>query len=95
MCIRDSLNVEAPGRNKYPASTVETYVGTDMLGNAKVMGYLEKRSFNNTLLSQILAWKEENQAEAEETAYYFLENFSGVWGEWVPFDQKLDIQNSL
>jgi glycine betaine/proline transport system substrate-binding protein len=91
----NDLNVEAPGRNKYPASVVETYVGKDMLGNAEVMGYLEKRSFNNTLLSQILAWKEENQAEAEETAYYFLENFSNVWGEWVPFDQKLDIQNSL
>jgi glycine betaine/proline transport system substrate-binding protein len=74
---------------------VETYVGKDMLGNAQVMGYLEKRSFPNSLLSQILAWKEENQAEAEEAAYYFLENFDGVWGNWVPFDQKLDIQNSL
>jgi len=74
---------------------VETYVGKDMLGNSQVMNYLEKRSFPNSLLSQILAWKEENQAEAEETAYYFLENYSNVWGNWVPFDQKLDIQNSL
>ena len=91
----NDLNVASPGKNRYPASTVETYVGKDMLGNRKVMGYLEKRSFPNSLLSQILAWKEENQAEAEETAYYFLENYSNVWGNWVPFDQKLDIQNSL
>lgn len=91
----NDLNVASPGKNRYPASTVETYVGKDMLGNSQVMNYLEKRSFPNSLLSQILAWKEENQAEAEETAYYFLENYANVWGNWVPFDQKLDIQNSL
>ena len=61
----NDLNVEAPGRNKYPASTVETYVGSDMLDNYVVMNYLEKRSFPNTLLSQLLAWKDSEQAEAE------------------------------
>ena len=52
----NDLNVASPGKNKYPASTVETYVGSDMLKNKVVMKYLKKRSFNNAMLSKILAW---------------------------------------
>ena len=43
-----------------------------MLDNYVVMNYLEKRSFPNTLLSQMLAWKDGEQAEASEAAEHFL-----------------------
>ena len=79
----NDLNVSNPGKNKYPASTVETYVGSDMLKNKIVMKYLTKRSFNNAMLSKILAWKESNQAEANETAEHFLKTEEKTWKKWV------------
>ena len=91
----NDLNVANPGKNKYPASTVETYVGSDMLGNKIVMGYLEKRSFNNTLLSKILAWKESEQAEANETAEHFLKTEEAVWTKWVSSDAAKKIKAAL
>ena len=91
----NDLNVEAPGRNRYPASTVETYVGSDMLDNYVVMNYLEKRSFPNTLLSQLLAWKDSEQAEAEEAAEYFLINNEDVWKSWTSSDARLKIKEEL
>jgi len=91
----NDLNVASPGKNKYPASTVETYVGSDMLGNKIVMAYLEKRSFNNTLLSKILAWKESEQAEANETAEHFLKTEEAVWTKWVSSDAAAKIKAAL
>ena len=91
----NDLNVANPGKNKYPASTVESYVGSDMLNNKIVMAYLEKRSFNNTLLSKILAWKESEQAEANETAEYFLKTEEAVWTKWVSSDAAKKIKAAL
>tara|TARA_B100001123_G_scaffold130883_1_gene151940 strand:+ start:476 stop:1474 length:999 start_codon:yes stop_codon:yes gene_type:complete len=91
----NDLNVASPGKNKYPASTVETYVGSDMLNNKIVIGYLEKRSFNNNLLSKILAWKESEQAEANETAEHFLKTEEAVWTKWVSSDAAKKIKAAL
>jgi len=91
----NDLNFPNPTKNKYPASTVETYVGKDMLNNEIVINYLEKRSFPNTLLSQMLAWKEENQAEADETAIYFLETHEDVWKNWVSADAMSKVKASM
>jgi len=91
----NDLNVASPGKNKYPASTVETYVGSDMLNNKIVMAYLEKRSFNNNLLSKILAWKESEQAEANETAEHFLKTEEAVWTKWVSSDAAGKIKAAL
>ena len=91
----NDLNFPNPTKNKYPASTVETYVGKDMLNNEIVINYLEKRSFPNTLLSQMLAWKEENQAEADETAIYFLETYEDVWKNWVSADAMSKVKASM
>ena len=91
----NDLNVASPGKNKYPASTVETYVGSDMLNNKIVMAYLERRSFNNNLLSKILAWKESEQAEANETAEHFLKTEEAVWTKWVSSDAAKKIKAAL
>ena len=66
-----------------------------MLNNEIVINYLEKRSFPNTLLSQMLAWKEENQAEADETAIYFLETHEDVWKNWVSADAMSKVKASM
>lgn len=91
----NDLNVENPGKNSYPSSIVETYVGSDMLENEIVMGYLDTRSFNNKLLSKILAWKEENQAEANDTAVHFLKTEEDTWTSWVSPEVAEKIKSSL
>ncbi len=91
----NDLEVAAPGKNRYPASTVETYVGSDMLDNYVVMNYLEKRSFPNTLLSQMLAWKDGEQAEASEAAEHFLLENEDVWKNWTSADARIAIKKEL
>ena len=91
----NDLEVAAPGKNRYPASTVETYVGSDMLDNYVVMNYLEKRSFPNALLSQMLAWKDGEQAEASEAAEHFLLNNEDVWKNWTSADARIAIKSEL
>ena len=66
-----------------------------MLNNKIVMTYLEKRSFNNALLSKILAWKESEQAEANETAEHFLKTEEAVWTKWVSSDAAKKIKAAL
>ena len=66
-----------------------------MLNYKIVIGYLEKRSFNNNLLSKILAWKESEQAEANETAEHFLKTEEAVWTKWVSSDAAKKIKAAL
>lgn len=91
----NDLEVSNPSKNRYPASTVETYVGKDMMDNQVVMNFLEKRSFSNDTLNKILAWKEAEQAEADETAEYFIQNYKSEWSKWVSSSVKAKIEASL
>lgn len=78
---KDAAN---PGVSDFPAAPVLT-VATAALAErepdiAELMG---KVSFDINLLSAVLAWKDANNASAEEAAVYFLTNNSDVWSGWV------------
>ena len=83
---KDAAN---PGVSDFPPAPVLT-VATAALTErepdiAELMG---KVSFEIGLLSQVLAWQEENSASAEEAAVYFLTNNSDVWSQWVNADAR-------
>ena len=40
------------------------------------------------------AWKDDNQASGEDTAIYFLENYT-EWHSWVDSDAKAKIEAAL
>ena len=73
-----------PAVSAYPTAPVITVVTTDFADKepeiAELMGNI---SFDNALMGALLAWKEANNASAEEAAVYFLSEYPDVWGPWL------------
>ncbi len=87
---------ENPRVTMYPPSAVWTVVSENFaVTSPEAMTYLGKRSVKNTLMNELLAWMEDNQADGEYGAYYFLENYEDVWTSWVPADVVKKVKASL
>ena len=63
--------------------------------DAGVMSYLNKRSWNNVTISELMAWMTDNQASGEEGARYFLKNNEALWTQWVSPEAAQKIKKSL
>jgi len=76
-----------PKKNDWLPGEVYSIVTSDFADKAGIgLDYVKTRSWDNATASKVLAWMEENQANTEDGAYYFLENFEDVWTDWVPAD---------
>ena len=68
----------------YPPSPVHTVTTESFASKAPdAFNYLAKRAFTNTDMNRLLVWIEENQADGETAAVYFLKNHESVWIPWV------------
>lgn len=85
-----------PKVTMYPPSAVDTVITESFAQNApKAVSYLSNRSFTNAQLNRLLAWMEDNQADGEIAAMYFLENHEDIWGGWVTPDVAKKIKSAL
>ncbi|MEF2070665.1 ABC transporter substrate-binding protein [Consotaella aegiceratis] len=85
-----------PKINAWTKSEVFTIVTPSVeKASAGVQEYLNNRSWGNDIVNKLLAWKDDNQATGEDTAYYFLENQPDVWTKWVPEDVAKKIKDAL
>ncbi|STQ76225.1 ABC transporter substrate-binding protein [Grimontia hollisae] len=85
-----------PKVTMYPPSAVDTVITESFAQNApKAVSYLSNRSFTNAQLNRLLAWMENNQADGEIAAMYFLENHEDIWGGWVTPDVAKKIKSAL
>lgn len=85
-----------PQRNAYPtaqAFTVTTKAFADRAGPA--MDYLRKRSWDNGIINDVLAWQDENGASSRDAAHYFLENYPELWTLWVPAEIAARVKRTL
>jgi glycine betaine/proline transport system substrate-binding protein len=73
-----------PKPSSFPAAPVLTIVTKDFMEThpdiAALMGNV---TFKTDTMSQLLAWKEDNNASNEEAAVYFLENNPDAWSGWI------------
>lgn len=77
----DCLDV---GMSSYPVGPVKTVVTTDFEEKyPEISELMSNVTFTVDQMNDILAWQEENKASNDETAVYFLTNYSDVWSEWV------------
>ena len=85
-----------PKKNSWTKSEVFTVVTpkVEKMTNG-VKDYLNTRSWPNDTVNKLLAWKEDNQATGEDTAYYFLENNPDIWTKWVTPEAAEKIKASL
>ncbi|UWU15669.1 ABC transporter substrate-binding protein [Rhizobium sullae] len=85
-----------PQLNAYPVSqafTVVTKAFADRAG--PVLGYLRARSWDNNTINDVLAWQDENRANNEDAALYFLRNYADFWTRWVPADVAEKVKAAL
>ncbi|MEZ8860453.1 ABC transporter substrate-binding protein [Vibrio sp. 10N.247.311.51] len=87
---------ESPKVTMFPPAPVHT-VTTESFATSQPLAYeyFQKRGFTNQKMSQMLAWMEENQADAEEAMYYFLESSPEVWKPWVSEEIASKVQQAL
>ena len=87
---------ESPKVTMFPAAPVHT-VTTESFATSQPIAYqyFQKRGFTNEKMSELLAWMEDNQADAEEAMYHFLETSPSVWHNWVPQDVAEKVQQAL
>jgi glycine betaine/proline transport system substrate-binding protein len=73
-----------PKPSAFPAAPVLTVVTKDfMTSHPDIAALMSKVTFKTDMMSQILAWKQENNATNEEAAVYFLRNNPDVWSGWI------------
>ncbi|WP_234494193.1 ABC transporter substrate-binding protein [Vibrio maritimus] len=87
---------ESPKVTMYPPSPVHTVVTEEFAqrgGDAN--DYFAKRGFTNKQMSELLAWMEDNQADAEEAMYHFFESYPELWKSWVSTDVATKVEQSL
>lgn len=87
---------ESPKVTMYPPAPVHT-ITTEAFANDEPLAYqyFEKRGFTNKQMSELLAWMEDNQANAEEGMYYFLESSPQVWKPWVSASVATKVEQAL
>jgi glycine betaine/proline transport system substrate-binding protein len=86
-----------PKPNAWPIDTIVTLVAKSFSEKAgpEVMDYLNKRSWSNQTLGQLMSWMTDNQASGEEGAKHFLKENKDVWKVWVSPEAAEKIEASL
>lgn len=94
-CIT-KIDCADPKPTMFPVAPVETLVTARFAKAApEALAYLQKRSFTNQELNELLAWMEDNQADGEFAAYHFLENYPAIWQQWVSVDVAEKVRKAL
>lgn len=80
----------------YPETEVKIGVTTEFAENApELVAFLEKYETTSAMTSEVLAYMQENEADAEEAAEHFLKTREDVWSTWVPEDVAKAVKDSL
>ncbi|CAH0529676.1 ABC transporter substrate-binding protein [Vibrio hippocampi] len=87
---------ESPKVTMYPPAPVHT-ITTESFATREPVAYqyLSQRGLTNQQMSQLLAWMEDNQADAEEAMFYFLETYPELWKPWVSPQAAQRIETAL
>lgn len=91
--IADVVN---PQPSAYPPSLVYTVATTRFVDeNPEVAELMSNISFDTNEMSALLAWKDKNEASAEEAAAHYLMNNQQVWREWLNDDARKNLSALL
>ncbi|MGL6257689.1 ABC transporter substrate-binding protein [Vibrio sp. WXL210] len=87
---------QSPKVTMYPPSPVHT-VTTEKFAQQEpaAFEYLSNRGFTNQQMSKILAWMEDEHADAEDAMYYFLENYPEVWRSWISSEIASKVESAI
>ena len=95
LCLTD-VNCANPEPSDYPENPVFTAVTTQFTQDApQLTEFLSKVSVPLPVMNQAMAYMEENEAEPDEVAAWFLQNHADVWTQWLPGETAERVKASL
>lgn len=81
---------------EFPGVDVTIAVNKDVLQRApEVVEFLKKYKTSSELTNHMLAYMQENDADTEETARWFLRENQELWARWVPEDIAAKVLGTL
>ena len=79
-----NADTDNPGVSDFPAAPIVTATTTSFQeSNPEVFEFLQNMTFKTEDMSSVLAWKDENNASADEAAVYYLTNYQDQWSNWL------------
>ncbi|NRD73570.1 ABC transporter substrate-binding protein [Shewanella sp. VB17] len=85
-----------PKVSMYPKALVQTITTPDFAKKStQGFDYLSRRAFTNAQMNSLLAWMEDNQADGDIAAEYFLTHYEDVWIKWLPADAAAKVKLAL
>jgi glycine betaine/proline transport system substrate-binding protein len=85
-----------PRPTMWPSSPVHTVTTAAFAERAPdAHAYLQARAFTNEAMNELLAWMDDNQADGEFAAEYFLIQHPDVWQAWLPAAAAERVRNAL
>lgn len=94
-CMTDP-NCEHPVPTEFKANKVVTGLNAEFARQApQLKTFFDKLSVPAPAIDDTLGWLENQGAEPEDAAQYFLRKYPDVWRKWVPAEVAERVQSSL
>src|SRR5690606_13940280 len=94
-CMTDP-NCEHPVPTEFKANKVVTGLNAEFARQApQLKAFFDKLSVPSPAIDDMLGWLENQGAEPEDAAQYFLRKYPDVWRKWVPAEVAERVQSSL
>jgi len=91
-----NADVDNPEVSDFPAAPVLTVATADFSEeNPEIAELMSNVSFDVDTLSAVLAWKDENNATAEEAAVHYLTTNQDTWSEWLDESARENLASVL
>ena len=91
-----NADTDNPGVSDFPAAPIVTATtSTFQESNPEVFELLQNMTFKTSDMSSVLAWKDENNASADEAAVYYLTNFQDEWTGWLSDEARSNLTAML
>lgn len=89
-------NCDTPHPGRYPASRVIAAT-TKAFANSHPaeFAFIQNISIPNAVMNAVLAWGEDNQAEGNEMAGFFVLTYQKLWSSWLPADVVQKVKKAL
>ena len=87
---------DPPVKTAWPASPIKIGAAAWLEKDApEVVAYFKRTTMTRDQVSQMVAWGDDNKADAEDTAVHFLKENQDIWTKWVPADVAEKVIASL
>ena len=94
--VKSEQDCANPKRSSWTTSEVNTVITSNFKKNASVaLDYIGKRVYPGSVMNSMLVYMDNEKAEGEDAAYYFLEKHENIWEKWISPDVAKKVKSSL